>query len=259
MRGLTKRQLLAALLAGPTAALAIPPAKAESPPRLRFVEEANWPPFTPNAMGLTETGLSYDIVSEVARRIGADFQLELFPQNRALQMLKSGERDGMTVISKNAEREAYLLFSDPIFQKRGLIYHDKARLPAFAWSRPDDLAGRKIGLVSGHNYGDELEKFFAAHADDVEYVTSIEQNFQKLALGRIDLLLCIEMTAAEFLRNPQYGRKIAAATRPYYEKDYHIALSRLSPAAGRLPQVNAAIAAMKADGTLSRLIGRHVS
>lgn len=258
MRGLTKRQLLAALLTG-AAGLAVSPAGAESPPRLRFVEETNWPPFTPNATGLTETGLSYDLVREVARRIGADFQLELFPQNRALQMLKTGERDGITVISKNAERDAYLLFSDPIFQKRGLIYFDKARLPGFAWSRADDLAGRKIGVVRGHNYGDELEKFFIAHADDVEHVTSIEQNFQKLALGRIDLLLCIEMTAAEFLRNPLYGRKITAAARPYYEKDYHIAFSKLSPAARLLPRINAAIAAMKADETLPRLIGRHVS
>ena len=50
-----------------------------------------------------------------------------------LRLLERGERDGATVISRNAERENYISFSEPIFQKRGLIYFNRKKHPNFSW------------------------------------------------------------------------------------------------------------------------------
>ena len=83
----------------------------------RFVEEIDWPPFTPGYEGMTKEGLSYDLISAVFRQIKIPVTLEIFPQKRVLRLLKRGERDGAIVISKNADREKYITFSTPIFQK----------------------------------------------------------------------------------------------------------------------------------------------
>jgi polar amino acid transport system substrate-binding protein len=131
-------------------------ARAQAAEPARFVEEANWPPFTPAYEGMTKEGLSYDLISAVFERIKMPVTLELFPMKRLLILLKRGKRDGVTVISRNAEREKFIIYSKPIFQKRGLIYFNKKKHPNFSWESYSDLKGLMIGTVLGHNYGDDF-------------------------------------------------------------------------------------------------------
>jgi hypothetical protein len=55
-----------------------------------------------------------------------------------------------------------------------------------------------------------------------------------------------------------YGDTIEAAERPYYLKNYHIGVSRLSPLRGRLGEINQAILELKGEGALDDIVSRHL-
>ncbi len=223
---------------------------------VHFVEESNWPPFTPNHFGLTQQGLSYAIIEEIFNRLNRSFDVELLPQLRMLKYLQEGQRDAATVISKNSDRLKFLIYSDEIFQKKGRIYYSAKRKKAFSWQSYEDLVGLNIGTVMGHNYGADFIKANKQYKFKLEEVIKVEQNFGKLLTGRIDIFLCNELTAKQFLRNPKYKGKIIASYKNYFEKGYHIAFSKFSPQQHLLPKINKTIRAMKKDGSLKEIISR---
>lgn len=221
---------------------------------VHLVEEADWPPFTPEKYGTTTEGLSYVLMEAIFSRIGIEIQLELYPQKRMLQTLKEGTKDAATVISINKERSKYIEFSEPIFQKKGLLFYRKEKNKTFEWETYEDLKGLIIGVVRGHNYGDEFREAVKKYDLKLEEVSTVEQNFKKLVAGRIDIFLEIELTAIQFLRKKEYRDKIASAEKPYYTKDYHIGFSKNAKAILFLPLVNRAIREMKKDGSLEDII-----
>jgi len=224
---------------------------------VHFVEESNWPPFTPNHFGLTQQGLSYAIIEEIFSRLNRPFDLELLPQLRMLKYLQEGQRDAATVISKNSDRLKFLIYSDEIFQKKGRIYYSAKRKKAFSWQNYEDLVGLNIGTVMGHNYGADFINANKEYRFKLKEVIKVEQNFGKLLTGRIDVFLCNELTAKQFLRNPKYKDKIIASNKNYFEKGYHIAFSKFSTQQYLLPKINKTIRAMKKDGSLKEIINRY--
>ncbi len=225
---------------------------------IHFAEEANWPPFTPNRFGMTEEGLSFRLMQAVFSRLGIEITVELFPQRRLLEILKQGDKDGAPVISKDAERLKYLTFTDPIFSKRGFVYYLTSRKSPLQWNDVSDLQGLKIGITAGHNYGEEFHRAASRNHLGLVEVNTEEQGFHMLLAGRIDVFLCIDMTARQILRDPKYRGVIVHAPKSYYHKDYHIAFSKKSRAEKLTPKVNEVIRAMKEDGSLPRLLFPYV-
>ncbi len=225
---------------------------------VHFVEESNWPPFTPNVEGKVTHGLSYELMKEIFSRLNIEVELELFPQKRMLYYLEKGLRDGATVISKNAERMKYIDYSESIFLKLGLLYYRSNREPPLEWQTYSDLSGLTIGIIAGHNYGNEFNDAVKKNKIQVETVISIENNFKKIIRNRIDALLCIQLTAQSLLKNPEYQGKIIPASKPYYEKNYYIGFSKFTKAKVLIPKVNQVIRQMKKDGSLKRILAQYI-
>ncbi len=224
---------------------------------VHLVEEANWPPFTPDKFGKVTEGLSYELMRAVFSELDTEIDLELVPQKRMLSYLESGQKDAATVISVNAERSRYLEFSDVIIKKQEFVYYLADRSPPLDWKDFQDLRGLRIGVTAGHNYGDKFQQAAKQLPLTLEEVNSEEQNFKKLLERHIDVLLCNESTANTFLRQAPYLGKIVPASKPYYAKDYHIGFSRKSPARTLIPKVNAAIQELQKDGTLQKILAKY--
>lgn len=225
--------------------------------KIYFAEEVDWAPFTPNQEGIATEGLSYDLMTEIFSRLDIEVEIELFPQKRMLELIKKGEKDGATVISKNAQRLKYLVYTEPIFQKKGLLYFRKGNDKLLNWQSYEELKGFKIGIVAGHNYGDAFNKAVEKYNLEVYPVTHIGQNFEKLIHGRIDLFLCIEATANHYLNDSKYKDLIVPASKSYYEKGYYIAFSKLSNARHIISKVNKVIREMKKDGSLKSIRAKY--
>ncbi len=255
----TKKIILSYLSLALLLAIITPSTNAKKIELVRFAEEINWPPFTPNVSGKVNHGLSYDLIKEVFSRIDVEVELELFPMKRVLHYLKNGTKDGATVISKNTERLKYLEYSDSIFQKLGLIYYLEDREKPIAWKSYSDLKGLIIGITSGHNYGKNFYDSVKKYNLKIEESYSVETNFKRLIKKRIDVLLCINLTAQSLLAKPEYRGKIIPASKPYYSKNYHIGFSKATKAKDLIPAVNQTIYSMKQDGTLLQIINKHIN
>ncbi len=227
--------------------------------RIYFAEEANWPPFTLKKHGLATEGLSLNLMQEIFSRLGIEVEVELLPQKRMIKYLKMGKKDGATVISKNAERLKFLDYTDTIFLKRGLIYFLAEKNPPVDWENYGDLKRLRIGIVAGHNYGDEFNQAIEKYNLNIQPVTRIEQNFDKLLLKRIDVFLCIDLSAKQFLRDPKYTGLIIHAPKSYYSKGYHIGFSKKSKVKVLIPRVNKVIQEMKEDGSLGKIISIYTN
>jgi polar amino acid transport system substrate-binding protein len=250
MPGLRRRPL--ALLGFPAL---LPAAGAQ--PQLHFAEEGNWPPFTLQREGRTQAGLSYRLISEIGRRAGFSVQLDLMPQRRVLLEIAQGRFDGVTVISRNAERDALLLFSEPLFQKLGFVYFRRGEQRD--WQRYEDLRELQLGVTRGHNLGEAFDRAQRELPLKVDVGGSDEQNFIKLIAGRVDAVFANHWSALFLLRQSRFQGLIERAPRPFFSKDYHLAISRKSRAGqALLPAINRAIVAMRQDGSLDALLVEHL-
>lgn len=225
--------------------------------QLHFVEEANWPPFTFQKFGKAETGLSLDIMQAVFSQLGIAVDISLYPQRRVLLNVQKGYFDGVTMISKNAERSRYLTFSDPVIGKLGRLYYREDRLPAIEWNSYDDLRGLTIGVTRGHNYGQDFETARVSGDFKVVEVTRVEQSFYLLVAGRVDAVFCIDITANHILKQNDFTNKLVAAKKPYYQGTYHIAFARQGQAVKLMPEVNKVIAEMKASGEVDAILANY--
>ncbi len=227
--------------------------------KIYFAEEANWPPFTPNKFGTATEGLSLDLMQEIFSRLGIEVEVELYPQKRMLEYLRRGEKDGATIISKNTARLKFLDYTDPIFLKRGLIYFLVDKESPIDWENYGDLKGLQIGTVAGHNYGEKFDHAIEKYNLSVHPVNRIKQNFDKLIARRIDAFFCIELTANQFLRDPEYKGKITHAPKSYYSKGYHIGFSKKSKSKFLITRVNKVIREMKKNGSIKKIISKHIN
>ncbi len=243
-----------------SALLCLPPAWATGVQRteLRFAEEGNWPPFTLERSGVARQGLSLALLHELGQRAGFQPRLELFPMKRVLIEIAEGRHDGVSVISRNPEREALLVFSEPLFQKLGYVYFRSGE--SRPWARYPDFKGLKLGVTRGHNLGDELDRAIQAEGLAVDVGGSDEQNFIKLIAGRVDAVFANHWSALFLLRQARFQGLIERAPKPFFSKDYHLGISRRSaPGQALLPAINRAIRAMKSDGSLDALLVEHLS
>lgn len=230
------------------------PAGNNEPSTINFAEEANWPPFTPDHYGFAEEGLSLQLMQAIFSRLDIKVTIELFPQKRLLKVLQTGEKDGATVISKSISRMNYLDFTEAIFVKRGYVYYLASRPQPVAWHDFSDLRDLKIAITAGHNYGGKFLEAIEKYRLEIIMVNRDRQGFDMLLTGRVDVFLCIDLTANKFLSEDKYRARIAHAPKSYYNKDYHIAFSQRSETRKLIPKVNKVIRTMKKDGSLAKLL-----
>ena len=115
-----------------------------------------------------------------------------------------------------------------------------------------------IGTVLGHNYGDEFLSAVKEFGLLTKKYRRERKTFELLNAGRLDIVLSIEMVGRRIIAQHDYDSMIAAAERPYFLKNYHIGVSRLSPLRGRLGEINQTIMDLKGEGALDDIVRRHV-
>jgi polar amino acid transport system substrate-binding protein len=176
-----------------------------------------WAPYS--SKELKYGGLSTHIVTEAFKLVGIDVTYEYVPWERGYILAKQGDIAGQLLRSRNAEREKYFLFSDPIMETESSYFHLKS-FP-FDWKTIDDLKGLVIGGTIGYNYGDDFNKAEKYGDIDVSRVNNDLQNIKKLILGRIDIFP-VNTDVGYYLIHkhltPEQGALLTHHKKPYIEK-----------------------------------------
>ncbi len=92
----------------------------------------------------------------------------------------------------------------------------------------------------------------SAEHGNVEWVSDSRQNFGKLVRQRIDFIAHERRTGTLFAEQLAGGQDIAALPRPLTVDYLRIAVSRHSPLAARMDEIDAALKRRVVDGSIAR-------
>lgn len=154
---------------------------------LRIVVDV-WPPYV-MLQGDDLVGADVDITKAVFAQMNVPISIELLPWKRCLSLVESQQADAILDASITTEREKFLYFPDePI--SRGVTVFFKKKSHFIPFEGLSDLEKIRVGAISGYSYCDEIDG--SPFYDQFERVGSLDQNFQKLLLGRIDTLIEVD-------------------------------------------------------------------
>lgn len=162
-------------------ALALP-ARAETLNCVSF----EYPPLIHQAAGHAPEGLAVEIVSSVFARLGHTMKLELYPWGRSLALAYQGHADCIFTLYRSAEREQYLDYSQEVLASQVIYLYARKETAVQFDGDLASLAKLRIGTAHRVNYGPKFEE--ARPRLLVDEAPTIEQNFLKLGLGRVDVL-----------------------------------------------------------------------
>ena len=202
-------------------------------------------------------GIAVDLALELFPRLELQPELAIFPLKRALDMLREGQADGTMILIRTAEREKYLLFTEPVMTVRGLIWYLADRdTGAVRFDTLEDLKRDRIGVTRGYSYGAEFDELLKSM--NVDVANTDYSSYLKLTQGRIDIFPGNEIVAEGlFKKHPELRGKLAHSDKSFIEWDLCIAISRKSEYAPLLPEINAALQALKREGAIDRIVEKY--
>jgi polar amino acid transport system substrate-binding protein len=210
--------------------------------------DASNPPFMFAAAGMA-TGVYPALISEAFTMTETVTEISAKPWKRCISEIDSGTT-GVGGIYKNEERQKKYDFSDPIYVERMAVYFNKSH--AVDFSDIANLLGKRVGVVRGWSYGDDFDKAVKEGRITVEEVGSDSQNFEKLAIERVDAVLAIEEAGAMLLKSGKFPEVVKSA-HYLFENPTFLAFNKSANQTDVLAKFNKAISDMKRSGKLSKI------
>ena len=213
----------------------------------------NWPPFY--AEDLPENGFFAALSREAFKRAGYDMELKFMTWNRALELSKKGKYDGILGAYYNADRETHFIFTAPVSQNQESFIRKTGSDAAYTGM--EALKAYKIGGLMGAAPLKELK----ANGITAEGTADELGSMKKLNAGRIDLLVMGKQNLYWALNNDSgfkpFKGKVEVIEPPFKSYDLFCPITRKRDDAAQIVEkFNAALAAMKADGTYKTIMDR---
>lgn len=148
----------------------------------------DYPPDEMHIDGLL-TGFNIELIQLVAASIPLSIEFQSFPWKRAVNMLKNGEGDAISYLSKTPAREEFALFLEGNIQTE-TNYHfviNSARKEEIQYNGTlKDLAEYSIGIQRGYDYGKQFNQ--EKSLKKIEFNT-VDQIKNSLKTNRIDMAI----------------------------------------------------------------------
>lgn len=140
-------------------------------------------------------GLFIDIARDILTRAGIDHQFRPLPPKRMLKDVEEG-KEPLCVVGnfKTPEREAYAVFTKPIYQNKPIgILINRRQEPAFTPYRTlGELTAApnlRLGYIDGFSYGNAVDAFIGKMTGTkISRVTTQSGMVGMLAAGRFDYM-----------------------------------------------------------------------
>ena len=197
-------------------------------------------------------GLEYDLVNEIANRLNAKVDWQLSSWDVMIQAVRDGQLDiGMDGITINDERKAQIDFSDPYLtsEQLMLVRADETRFTdnvSFA-ANAEFLVGAQAGTTNFYTAvysvldGDEANP-------RIKLFDTFGASVSALQSGDVDTVLLVKTSANGYVGANPGAFKVVG--EPLGTEDFGFIFT---PGSDLVAPVNAALAAIKADGTMDGL------
>lgn len=208
--------------------------------------EGTYPPFNYQDESGQLTGFEVDFANALAKQLEVEAEFQPTKWDGILAALESGRLDVViNQVTISDERKQKYDFSTPYTVSGIQALTRKA--DADSIKTPTDLADKKVGVGLGTNYEQWLKE--NVPQADIRTYDDDPTKFQDLNVGRIDVILVDRLAALEMVEKT--GDRLAVAGDAFSRQESGIALRKGNPQL--LAAINAAIAKLRADGTLKQL------
>ena len=188
-----------------------------------------------------------EIVKEIKKRAGLQFEIVVYPPKRSIEMFKKNDVIGMfPAMETNIPKEAAK--SEP--------YHSKIIYALTKKEKPDisglsDLNGMKVGLVMGYSYPlavTENKNLI------IDIAPSAENSVKKLMEGRFDVFLEEKNNLVKLVNDMGLQDELKISENPVSELTVYFAFQLTEEGKKLAENFSKAILEMKKDGTLEKLL-----
>ena len=158
---------------------------------------------------------------------GYQLNFRITPWKRCLLQIDHGLIDGTFSHFKKPDREVYMNFTDPLILDQSVIWYSTANFESeLIWNEFSDLMPHTLGVIKGENYSGELDQLINDQQFTIQTVTTDTQNFKKLALGRIDIIIKNERVGRALVNELNFTKEIHAANKPAYAKKRYLSFTK---------------------------------
>ncbi|WP_320174784.1 transporter substrate-binding domain-containing protein [Maridesulfovibrio sp.] len=215
-----------------------------------------WPPFRIKLQGDKLGGIDIDMMDLIGKRMGVNFNITRIPWPRCLLYMKNGQKDFMTGIAKNSEREKYIVYSDiPYYSCRPAFYTLKES--GFTINKYEDLKRMKIGYTRNSAYFPRFDADSSLYKIDKD---SEKQLLDMLTAGRLDVIIGTDCQVDYELRiRKQQGIIVKQPYTPDYSIDLYIGASKKSRWNFRMRELNKVLRELKKQGVIKDIAEKYLN
>ncbi len=197
-------------------------------------------------------GIAPTVVKQLFGELGYQVRFDTVGNwKRCLWEVKIGRADIVVAAYRIASREPDFNFSqqhivaDPIgvFVNSNKIENYRSL---------NNLKGKTVGLLFGDSFGDSLDQFIVDNSQ-IEYVSQGQQNFAKLAHGRIDFMPLGTVSGKLQTQKFEYSGQIVEAPFKLTTEYYYLALGRHSGLGQHMPYINQRLIELHQKGIIQQL------
>jgi polar amino acid transport system substrate-binding protein len=240
------------------------PAPQAAAPDERCTLRVGWDPWEPYQFESADgsvRGLDVEIIRGLAGAAGCEATFVRGSWGALLDEVRAGKIDVLMAATPTPEREAYAWFSPPYRQESFALFTRAEDGEALAGMDLAELvrSGRKIGITEGYYYGEAATQLILGEDTAAAFVSAplVELSYTRLVDGEIDALLDDPFVAAAVLRRKGWSDVVVRHPLEIHSGEVSMMYSKAGVQRATVEQLDAALAARKADGSLQRLIERY--
>ncbi|MEK7393539.1 MAG: transporter substrate-binding domain-containing protein, partial [Fibrobacterota bacterium] len=208
---------------------------------------AHYPPITYQEHGEAK-GVTVDIAKAIGERMGVTVDVRLMEWKDAQASLLRGEMDAVAPMSPTPARKAIFDFSQPIIESEVSIFVLSERVGVASLA---DLRGLRVGATEGSLAMQVLRSDSAIVP--IALTDSLLGGFKMLRDGRLDAIVADHWVGNYLLAENRIAG-IRSMEEPLARFPAAIAVRKGSP--DEVARLDAAIASLRADGTIERIYQR---
>lgn len=197
------------------------------------------------------TGHAVEVVEEIMKRVGETSKIQIVPWARGFNEIQQNSNVVLFSTARTEEREKLFKWVGPVLVAENVLLKKKTRKIAIS-TIEDAKKVKSIGTVRGNSREKLLKDLGFTNLADV---TKVEQNIQKLAADRIDLMIIgnvvwRQLAATADLKPDDFEEAFVVNQNIAY-----IAFSKDTPDE-TVRKWNDAYTAMVKDGTVKRILDK---
>jgi polar amino acid transport system substrate-binding protein len=174
--------------------------------------------------------------------------------DKVQEQAKQGKVDVLVGLYMTEERKSYIDYTNAFMKDPVVIFVAKGK--AFPYTKWDDLVGKKGITTVGDSYGQAFDKFIAEKLTVVRS-NNVDDCFVRLIDGAADYFIFAKYSGVFKSEKLGMAEKVEYCPTEAAVENFYIGISKKSPYAKYLPEINKRLDELVKDGTVERLVQQY--